>query len=124
MRIDLSEVRNVLASVDRLLVEHHDEELHNPRGQRVLTRRGDDKMALLADDLRAIQDYLQLAVAEVANVYWVANGREDPRTKRNHRWPLAQPPRDTNSRRGTSPRYLDERWQPRPSLPVATGDGR
>jgi hypothetical protein len=124
MRIDFTEVRNVLANVDRLLVQHHDQELHNHRGN-PLSRRQDDKAALLADDLQAMQDYLQLAGAEIAAVYWQANGREDPRVARNHRWPLAQASgRDTNSFRGTSPRYLDEHRQTKTSRPSAAHGGQ
>ncbi|HEX4432151.1 MAG TPA: hypothetical protein VHZ96_22970 [Frankiaceae bacterium] len=116
MRIDLTEVRNVLATVDRMLSEHHGKDVHNANvrpsvrpGTIRLNGRAADQ---LADDLLVVQDYLRLADAEITALYWMSKGREDPRRPGGPRRPPHIAPiqssmnntaRDTNSRCGTSP---------------------
>jgi hypothetical protein len=119
MRIDLTEVRNVLATVDRMLSEHHGKAVHNS-SVRPNTRPGTIRLqgpgaSELADDLLVVQDYLRLADAEITALYWMSQGREDPRRPGGPRRPPhiapikaptkapVSPARDTNSRCGTSP---------------------
>ncbi len=111
MRIDLTEIRNVLANVDQILSRHHGKDVHNSSvmasQQGGTIRLNGVAAAELADDLRVVQDYLRLADGEVAALYWMSKGREDPRRPAGtrppgHPVPVA-PVRDTNSRCGTSP---------------------
>jgi hypothetical protein len=111
MRIDLTEVRNVLATVDRVLSRHHGEDVHNssvhPSTRPGAIRLTGSAATELADDLLVVQDYLRLADAEITALYWMSKGREDPRRPGGSRQlaPLsvAAPVRDTNSMCGTSP---------------------
>ena len=111
MRIDLTEVRNVLATVDRMLSRHHGADVHNSSVQ-PSTRLGTIRLtgpaaSALAEDLLVVQDYLRLADAEVTALYWMSQGRDDPRrpagVRRAPHLAPVNPVRDTNSRAGTSP---------------------
>jgi hypothetical protein len=108
MRIDLTEVRNVLAAVDKMLSQHHGKDIHNsdvrPSVHGGTIRLAGASAANLADDLLVVQDYLRLADAEISALYWMSKGRDDPRRPPGRR--LSAPPAapgDTNSRCGTSP---------------------
>ncbi len=83
MRIDLTEIRNVLANVEQILSRHHGKDVHNSSvmaSQQGGTIRLNGVAATeFADDLRVVQDYLRLADGEVAALYWMCKGREDPR---------------------------------------------
>ena len=110
MRIDLTEVRNVLATVDRMLGAHHGMDVHNssvrPSARPGTIRLNGPGASGLADDLLVVQDYLRLAEAEITALYWMSQGREDPRRPGGPRRPphvAPLNPRDTNSRCGTSP---------------------
>ena len=96
MRIDLTEVRNVLATVDRMLSAHHGQDVPGVSTRPGVIRLKGPATSALADDLLVVQDYLRLADAELTALYWMSQGREDPRRP-------GGPARDTNSRRGTSP---------------------
>ena len=108
MRIDLTEVRNVLAAVDKMLSQHHGQEVHNSSirpGVETIRLNG-PAASQLADDLLVVQDYLRLADAEISALYWMSKGREDPRRPAGaRRIGPATPVRDTNSRCGTSPSF-------------------
>jgi hypothetical protein len=112
MRIDLTEVRNVLSAVDRMLAQQHGKDVHNssvnPSIRPAAVRLTGAAATELADDLLVVQDYLRLADAEITALYWMSKGREDPRRPGGSRrvTPLAPgaPVRDTNSMCGTSPR--------------------
>ena len=122
MRIDLTEVRNVLAAVDKMLSKHHGKDVHNssvhPIAKPATIRLSGAAAAELADDLLMVQDYLRLADAEISALYWMSKGRDDPRRPTaggiaaagagiRRPGPIA-PTRansDTNSRCGTSPSF-------------------
>jgi hypothetical protein len=102
MKIDFSEVRNILTHVERLLDAHQGGEIY--KGQIGLSRRHDGKSAALSTDLLAIQDCLRLADAEVSTIYWVSQGREDPRRPAAAPWQASgRLTPDTNQRGGTAP---------------------
>jgi hypothetical protein len=108
MRIDLTEVRNVLATVDRMLSQHHGKDVHNASVRPGTIGLSGPAAAALADDLLVVQDYLRLADAEITALYWMSQGREDPRRpggprRPPHIAPINNTARDTNSRCGTSP---------------------
>ncbi len=119
MRIDLTEVRNVLATVDRLLSAHHGENVPGAGARPGTIRLNGPATSALTEDLLVVQDYLRLADAELTALYWMSQGREDPRRPGGPRRPphLSPTPspmnatinapavsvRDTNSRCGTSP---------------------
>ena len=110
MRIDLTEVRNVLATVDRMLGQHHGRDVHNssaqPSARPETIRLTGTAASALAEDLLVVKDYLRLADAELTALYWMSQGREDPRRPATQRRSPHIAPvnlRDTNSRCGTSP---------------------
>jgi hypothetical protein len=116
MRIDLTEVRNVLATVDRMLSAHHGQDVPGTGVRPGVIRLTSSAAGALADDLLVVQDYLRLADAELTALYWMSKGREDPRRPGGPRRPphiasvkeiasvkAPAPVRDTNSRCGTSP---------------------
>jgi hypothetical protein len=109
MRIDFTEVRSILANVERLLAAHQGASLPDPGALQPIARRSDSAIAAMGDDLLAIQDYLQLAAAEVSAVYWLSKGRSDPRGTSSVR---GTHPRDTNGRCSTAPSYVPQRRQP------------
>ncbi len=107
MRIDLTEVRNVLSTVDQILSRHHGQDVHNssviPKQATIrLTGAGATK---LADDLRVVQDYLRLADAEISTLYWMSQGHEDPRRPAIAGRPGVSRSRESNGICGTSPSY-------------------
>ena len=111
MRIDLTEIRNVLATVDRMLGAHHGQDVSGVSARPGVIRLNGPATSALSDDLLVVQDYLRLADAEVTALYWMSKGREDPRRPGGPRRPPhiapitspVSPARDTNSRCGTSP---------------------
>ena len=110
MKIDFSEVRNILTHVERLLDAHQGDEIY--KGQIGLTRRNDVRSAALSSDLLALQDCLRLADAEVSTIYWLSQGREDPRRPAAAPWePAGRPSLDTNQRGGTAPNHSVGRIQ-------------
>ena len=105
MKIDFSEIRNVLAHVERLLDEHEGEDIY--KGQIGASRRHDPKTTSLLSDLLAMQDCLRLADAEVSAIYWQSEGRGDPRLPVAPAWKgPGSLSADTNRRGGTSPRSV------------------
>jgi hypothetical protein len=108
MRIDLTEIRNVLGAVDKILSQHHGKDVHNssviPDQNAVrLTGAAAER---LADDLRVVQDYLRLADAEISTLFRKSQGREDPRRPSGPGRPGAVVRlRDTNSMCGTAPDF-------------------
>ncbi len=107
MRIDLSQVRNVLSAVDQILSQHHGRDVHNssvvPSARTV--RLTGTAAAKLADDLRVVQDYLRLADAEISTLYWMSQGHEDPRLPVGNGRAGLPHMRGTNSMCGTAPSY-------------------
>lgn len=102
MKLDFSEVRNILTHVERLLDAHQGDEIY--KGQIGLSRRHDGESAALSTDLLAIQDCLRLANAEIAAIYWLSQGREDPRRPAAAPWQASgRLTTDTNQRGGTAP---------------------
>jgi hypothetical protein len=106
MRIDLTEVRNVLSTVDQILSQHHGRDVHNssviPRQETIrLTGAGATK---LADDLRVVQDYLRLADAEISTLYWMSQGHDDPRRPASQGRSGLPKMRQSNGICGTAPR--------------------
>jgi hypothetical protein len=107
MRIDLTEIRNVLSTVDQILSRHHGQEVHNssviPKQNTIrLTGANATK---LADDLRVVQDYLRLADAEISTLYWMSQGHDDPRRPSGHGRSGSPKTRESNSICGTAPSY-------------------
>jgi hypothetical protein len=105
----------VLATVDRLLSAHHGENVPGAGVRPGTIRLNGPATTALAEDLLVVQDYLRLADAELTALYWMSQGREDPRRPGGPRRPPHLSPsnasitvpagsvRDTNSRCGTSP---------------------
>ena len=105
MRIDLTEVRNVLATVDAILSQHHGRDVHNSNVMGSSTPRLKGAAATkLADDLRVVQDYLRLADAEISTLFWMSQGHDDPR-HRVAQVRLNKPPARSNSMCGTAPNF-------------------
>jgi hypothetical protein len=106
MRIDLTEVRNVLATVDQILSHHHGRDVHNSNvmGGAGAPRLKGAAAAKLADDLRVVQDYLRLADAEISTLFWMSQGREDPR-RPAPQVRQGQVPARSNSMCGTAPNF-------------------
>jgi hypothetical protein len=106
MRLDLSDIRNVLANVEQLLGGHDGEQLrpvHRRVGQ---PQRSDIETSALLDDLRLAQEFLQLASAEILAASWRITGREDPRESRSQR-AVVSLVGDVNSRSGTAPKTIN-----------------
>ncbi len=108
MRLDLSEIRHVLANVDQLLGGHDGEQLR-PAHRRVgPLQRSDIETSALLDDLRLAQEFLQLAGAEISAAVWRVQGQADPRRPRSEQAPTGSALiGDRNSRSGTSPRTVN-----------------
>ncbi len=122
MKIDFSEVRNILTHVERLLDEHQGDEMY--KGQIGLSRRHDGKSAALSIDLLAIQDCLRLADAEVSTIYWLSQGRDDPRRPAAAAWQAGgRSMLDTNQRGGTAPGHTVGRIQRVPLQPQSAAAG-
>jgi hypothetical protein len=107
MRLDLSDIRNVLANVEQLLGGHDGEQLrpvHRRVGQ---PQRSDIETSALLDDLRLAQEFLQLASAEIAAAGWLIAGREDPRQPRARATANISLVGDMTSRAGTAPKTIN-----------------
>jgi hypothetical protein len=99
VKLDLSEIRHVLASVDRLLGAHR------RIGQ---LQRSDIETTALLNDLRLAAEYLQLATAELAAAGWRVQGQDDPRRPHHEQASVgATLTRDINSRVGTAPKTIN-----------------
>jgi hypothetical protein len=105
MRIDLTEVRNVLSTVDQILSRHHGQDVHNSSviPQQAAIRLTGTAAVKLADDLRVVQDYLRLADAEISTLFWMSQGHEDPRRPTAGERPGVSRARASNSICGTAP---------------------
>ncbi len=102
-RLDFTEIRNVLANVERLL-SSHDGELVRPSERSLAPlQRASQRTASLTHDLRLAQDFLQLACAELSAVYWTSQGDVDLRRPRSDTRTIKLPTGDTNRRVGTAP---------------------
>jgi hypothetical protein len=104
VKLDLGAVRNVLAHVEQLLAAHDGEQV--PGAQIGAAVRHSDRLHTLQSDLRAAQEFLRLADAEIATASLMSAGRTDPRHAPAPRWrhqtaTLA----DTNRRAGTAPAH-------------------
>jgi hypothetical protein len=107
VRLDLSEIRNVLANVEQLLGGHDGEQLR-PAHRRVgPLQRSDIETSALLNDLRLAQEFLQLASAEIAAAGWRISGLEDPRHSRSRAVAGAPLIGDINSRSGTAPKTIN-----------------
>jgi hypothetical protein len=108
VRLDLSEIRNVLANVEQLLGAHDGEQLR-PAHRRVgPLQRSDIETSALLNDLRLAQEFLQLAGAEIAAAGWRIAGHEDPRQSRRSRAAAGSSMMgDINSRAGTAPKTIN-----------------
>jgi hypothetical protein len=121
MKLDFSEVRNVLAHVETLLDVHEGEDV--PRAQIGASLRNSGRMSALLSDLLAAQDFLRLADAELSTICLISEGRTDPRRAPARPWQSpGSPPADTNSRVGTAPSHTvgPLRRLPSQPCPVAT----
>ena len=105
MRIDLTEVRNVLGAVDQILSQHHGRDVHNSSviPQQSAIRLTGAAATKLADDLRVVQDYLRLADAEISTLYWMSQGHDDPRRPASQSRPGVSRSRESNGICGTAP---------------------
>jgi hypothetical protein len=107
VRLDLSEIRNVLANVEQLLGGHDGEQLR-PAHRRVgPLQRSDIETSALLNDLRLAQEFLQLASAEIAAASWRVTGLEDPRQSRARAIAGVSVIGDINSRSGTAPKTIN-----------------
>jgi hypothetical protein len=108
MKLDLSEIRNVLANVDRLLGGHDGEHLqpvHRRIGQ---LQRSDIETTALLNDLRLAQEYLTLAGAEITAASWRVQGQDDPRRSHAEQSAVGVTlTRDINRRVGTAPKTIN-----------------
>jgi hypothetical protein len=121
MKIDFSEVRNVLAHVESLLEVHEGEDI--PQAQIGVSLRNSGKMSVLLSDLLAAQDFLRLADAELSTICLISEGRADPRrSPARRRTPSGALTVDTNRRVGTAPSHTvgPIRRVPSQPRPVAT----
>jgi hypothetical protein len=107
VRLDLSEIRNVLASVEQLLGGHDGEQLR-PAHRRVgPLQRSDIETSALLHDLRLAQEFLELASAEITAAGWRVAGLDDPRQSRARAAAGASLIGDINSRAGTAPKTIN-----------------
>jgi hypothetical protein len=106
MRLDLSEIRNVLNNVDQLLGGHDGEQLRPAHRRIGQLQRSDIETSALLNDLRLAQEFLQLAGAEISAATWRIQGQADPRGPRQQAAGGALTG-DRNSRSGTSPRTVN-----------------
>src|ERR1700712_5104292 len=120
MKIDFSEIRNVLTHVHQLIDAHQGEDIY--KAQIGAARRHDAKTAALLNDLLAMQDCLRMADAEISAIYWQSEGRDDPRrpAPSPHRAVNLSRSADTNLRGGTSPGHSVGRIQRIPAQPRET----
>jgi hypothetical protein len=107
MRLDLSEIRNVLNNVEQLLGGHDGEQLRPAHRRIGQLQRSDIETSALLDDLRLAQEFLQLAGAEISAATWRIQGKTDPREPRSPAGVGASLTGDRNSRSGTSPRTVN-----------------
>lgn len=104
-RLDFSEIRNVLANVEKLLSSHDGEVVRPSSRSLAPLQRASERTATLAHDLRLAQDFLQLACAELSAAYWMSQGDDDLRRPRREPQTIRLPEGDTNRRSGTAPTH-------------------
>jgi hypothetical protein len=108
VKLDLSEIRHVLASVDRLLGGHDGEHLQPAHRRIGQLQRSDIETTALLNDLRLAQEFLQLASAEIAAAGWRIQGQDDPRRPHHEQAAVgATLNRDINSRSSTAPKTIN-----------------
>jgi hypothetical protein len=108
VRLDLSEIRNVLANVDQMLGGHDGEQLRPAHRRIGQLQRSDIETTALLNDLRLAQEFLQLATAEISAATWRIKGQIDPRRPHGEQAFLGgSAGGDINSRAGTAPKTIN-----------------